>query len=111
MMGVRQNEELLVFKCQQKQNKMKTSSELYNHGIELMRTAFGGTDILILSDLYRLEPDEFHKGGKLGADIWVEGNKVFMGYQEIEDMVLYGPHIAEEFVYHITKSNDESSTL
>jgi len=82
---------------------MKTESELYNKGIELMRLAFGGTDILILSDLYRLEPDEHHKGGKVGADIWVEGKTVFMGYQEIEDMIVYGPKLAEEFVYMILK--------
>jgi hypothetical protein len=88
---------------------MKTESELYNRGIELMKLAFGGTDILILSDLYRLEPDEYHKGGKLGADIWVEGKKVFMGFSEIEDLMIYGPMMAEQYVYNIL--NDESSPL
>ena len=92
---------------------MKTSNDFYNGGIELMKRAFGGTDILILSDLYRLEPTKFCPGGKVGADIWVEGVKTFMGYQEIEDMFIYGPHLAEDFVYQILKDKiqDESSTL
>ena len=88
---------------------MKTESELYNKGIEIMRLAFGGTDILILSDLYRLDPDEYHKAGKLGADIWIEGKKVFMGFSEIEDLMIYGPKMAEEYVYNILK--DESNPL
>jgi len=90
---------------------MKTTNDAYNMGIELLKKAFGGTDILILSDLYRLEPDEFHKGGKLGADIWVEGIKIFMGFQEIEDMIIYGPAVAESIVSLILHTKDESSTL
>jgi len=42
---------------------METSNKLYNTGVEILREAFGGTDILILSDLYRLEPTEHAKGG------------------------------------------------
>ena len=83
---------------------METESKLYNRGVERMREAFGGTDILILTDLYRLTPTPDAPGGKLGADLWIEGKKIFMGYSEMEDLLIYGPHLAEEFVAIALKS-------
>ena len=77
---------------------METESELYNRGVEILREAFDGTDVLILSDLYRLEPTEYAPGGKLGADLWIEGTKVFVGYAEMEDILIYGKHLAEDIV-------------
>jgi len=84
---------------------MKTESKLYNRGVEILREAFGGTDILILSDLYRLTPTEHAPGGKVGADLWIEGTKVFIGYSEMEDVLTYGQHIAEDIVGKILIDN------
>lgn len=82
---------------------MKTSNEVFNRGIEILRTAFDGTDILILSDLYRRNPDKYCLAGRLGADIWVEGVKIFIGYSEMEDILIYGKHLAEEIIREILK--------
>ena len=80
---------------------METESKLYNRGVEILREAFDGTDVLILSDLYRLEPTEHAKGGKVGADLWIEGTKVFVGYAEMDDVLVYGKHLAEDIVGRI----------
>jgi len=77
---------------------MKTESEFYNAGVDILRQAFGGTDVLILSDLYRLEPTKEAPGGRVGADLWIEGTKSFVGYQEMDDMMVYGIHLAESIV-------------
>lgn len=77
---------------------MKTKSDVFNMGVECLRNAFDGTDVLILSDLYRQKPNEYYPAGKLGADIWVEGIEVFMGHSEMEDVLVYGKHMAEEII-------------
>ena len=90
---------------------METNNKLYNRGVEILRETFGGTDVLILSDLYRLKPTKYTPGGKLGADLWIEGTKVFVGFQEMEDLMIYGKHIAEEIVGNIKKqqlNNDKN---
>ena len=76
----------------------KTESAIFNRGIEILRECFGGTDVLILSELYRLEPDEYHLAGKLGADVYIEGKKIFIGHQEMEDILFYGKAIAEDMI-------------
>jgi len=74
--------------------------------VEIMRESFGGTEVEIVSDMYRLDPTEDAKGGRLGADIKINGIKTFLGHESMaEDICIYGKHLAEEFVYKIIKSN------
>ncbi len=40
--------------------------------IELMKKSFGGTDIEIISDAYRLSPSEDAPAGALGCDIHIK---------------------------------------
>lgn len=88
---------------------METESEVYNLGVKILRKAFGGTDVLILSDLYRLTPTEYAPGGKVGADLWIEGTKVFVGYSEIESVLEYGLHMAEDIVGTILIDNTNTN--
>ena len=73
--------------------------------IEVLKKTFGGTDIELLStEMYRLEPDEYAKAGRLGVDIKVQGVKTFLGCESAAQPILeWGMPIAEQFVYEVLK--------
>lgn len=72
-----------------------------------MRDCFDGTDVLILSEMYRSEPDEFCPLGYLGVDLYIDGKTIFFPYHIAESICVYGKHIAEEFVYCSIKNKTE----
>ena len=74
--------------------------------VEIMKLCFGGIDIDILdNDMVRKESSL-----KLGITVLMSidyGNKhrVFLGYQECEDICTYGESVANEYVYLIIKDD------
>lgn len=70
--------------------------------IKLMSESFGNTNVKLISKgMYRLNPDAQSPLGTLGADIEIEGMKVFLGYQQAEDILIYGQKAADSFVFKI----------
>jgi len=86
----------------------KEISPIVYGAIEVMKKCFGGTDVkLISTEMYRLEPTEDAKAGKIGVDIEIMGVKTFLSYNDFaEDIACspYGEMIANEFVYNIIKT-------
>lgn len=69
------------------------------------KTSFGEIDVKILSENeYRQPPDEFAPAGRVGADIEVEGVKLFLGHECMAEPILwYGAIVADEVVYNCLK--------
>lgn len=80
---------------------------MIEHAVNVMKSCFDGTDILILSEIYRTEPEEFCPLGYLGVDLYIDGKIVFFPYHIAESIHAYGKHIAEEFVYSSLKNKTE----
>lgn len=76
-------------------------SEIVHIAIEMMQKTFDGTKVELNCSKMRLQPNQYYPGDKLGVDIKIEGIKFFLGYSEIEDMIVYGIHIAEQLVYNV----------
>jgi hypothetical protein len=77
-------------------------SKILLKAVDLLREAFGGTDVKIISkEMYRQPPSEFAKAGHLGIDIEIEGIKTFFGHElHATDMLIF-KGLNEEFVYKI----------
>jgi hypothetical protein len=79
--------------------------------VEFMRKSFGGTEVEIVSEAYRLEPSEDAPAGALGCDITVKildyemtPVKTFLRNSIAEDMAWsYGQMIADEMVFMLLK--------
>jgi len=68
--------------------------------------SFGGSEVNIISGMYRKEPNEFYKAGQLGLDIELDGVKVFLGCESMAEEMVYnqmGKFIVDDFVHHTIK--------
>ena len=55
--------------------------------IEFMKKSFGGTDVEIVSEAYRLEPSEDAPAGALGCDIHIKIPNHQMHHAKIGDII------------------------
>lgn len=82
-------------------------SEVMLAAVDFLRhnTDFGELDIKILSEEeYRLPPEEHVPLGRWGADIEIDGVKVFLGHESMaEEILWYGKPVANQFLYHVLK--------
>ena len=90
--------------------------------VEFMRKSFGGTEVEIISDAYRLEPSEDAQAGALGCDIEVKiphiemtPVKTFLRNSIAEDIAWtnlgggghYSQMIADDIVFSLLKPEVE----
>ena len=90
--------------------------------VEFMRKSFGGTEVEIVSESYRLEPSEDAPAGALGCDIEVKiphiemtPIKTFLQNSIAEDIAWsnlgggshYSQMIADEIIFSLLKSEFE----
>jgi hypothetical protein len=87
--------------------------QIIENAVEIMRTCFGGTKVEITSDkLFREEPSEYAKAGRLYADIEIEKVKIKLYYSDAEDMhTPIGQLIAEEYVWKVVGEIYKSTPL
>ena len=73
--------------------------------IEKLRNCFGGGyDVLLFSkEMYRTEPSQYYKLGRLGVDIYVEGKVVFLGCESDADEMVgpWGQMIVESYMHRV----------
>jgi hypothetical protein len=97
---------------------MHNTTPAIEKAVEIMRNCFGGTEVSIVSDCYRLEPTKEAPAGALGCDIQlkVPGRemdpiKLFFGNTLAEDIAWppleYGEMVANEIVFTVLKPEFE----
>jgi len=79
-------------------------SQVVIEAVESMKKSFGGVEIKILDkEMSRTPPSQYAKIGHLGINIsmyitGVRHHKLFLTYQTCEDILMYGPHIADSII-------------
>ena len=86
---------------------MTKSTSVVNSAVEIMRGCFGGTDVLILGEIYRLTPDEFNRAGQVVIDLMIDGKKLTCPYAVMEEICFYGKTIADDVVYKVINDKTE----
>lgn len=88
-------------------------SPIIKEGIRIMTQVIEGLEIEVVGEMKRTEPSEHYPIGQLGIStifrMWGMEEKVFLGYQQCEDMINPMGHlIAEEMVMMLFKEQMKS---
>lgn len=85
-------------------------SKVILQAVEVLKKSFGGVDIEILdTDMIRKHNNPLYPSGYLGISIFIYSgfrkHRVFFTYSNAEDILFYGQHVADQFIYDIIKED------